>query len=90
MMVIPGVYQHYKGGRYLVIGTARHHETGAKYVIYTPLEPHLGGEGVLEWNIRPEHGNFGDQDGWLNSVTDGEGREVPRFRLVYPLKRLPQ
>lgn len=32
-----GVYQHYKGKKYLVIGIARHSETLEKLVIYLPL-----------------------------------------------------
>lgn len=30
----PGIYQHWKGGHYRVIGVAMHESTGAKVVIY--------------------------------------------------------
>jgi hypothetical protein len=30
----PGIYQHYKGGYYRVLGVAKHESTGAKTVIY--------------------------------------------------------
>lgn len=30
----PGIYQHYKGGHYRVIGIGRHEGTGALMVIY--------------------------------------------------------
>ena len=33
----PGIYVHYKGSRYLVLGVAEHSETGEKFVIYSPL-----------------------------------------------------
>jgi hypothetical protein len=32
-----GVYKHYKGGLYLVLGVARHSESDEKYVAYVPL-----------------------------------------------------
>ena len=33
-----GIYRHYKGPRYLVIGLARHSETEEAMVVYVPLE----------------------------------------------------
>jgi len=33
----PGLYRHYKGGLYEVIGTARHSETEESLVVYRPL-----------------------------------------------------
>lgn len=32
-----GIYKHYKGGLYLVLGAARHSETEEKLVVYVPL-----------------------------------------------------
>ncbi len=42
-----GLYRHYKGNRYEVIGVARHSETHEALVVYRPLY----GEGAL-W-VRP-------------------------------------
>lgn len=42
-----GLYRHYKGNRYEVIGVARHSETHEPLVVYRPLY----GEGAL-W-VRP-------------------------------------
>ncbi|MGA0611001.1 DUF1653 domain-containing protein [Caldimonas sp. KR1-144] len=62
----PGLYVHYKGGRYEVIGVARHSETHEPLVVYRPLY----GEGAL-W-VRP-YAMFVER-----VVVDGVER--PRFR----------
>jgi hypothetical protein len=33
----PGIYQHYKGKQYRVLGTAKHSETLEEMVVYEPL-----------------------------------------------------
>lgn len=33
----PGLYRHYKGNSYQVIGIARHSESGEELVVYRPL-----------------------------------------------------
>ncbi|TVP55274.1 MAG: DUF1653 domain-containing protein [Halomonadaceae bacterium] len=39
--VKPGLYAHFKGNHYRVLGTAQHTETHEKLVFYYPLsEPH--------------------------------------------------
>ncbi len=45
--VQPGLYRHYKGGEYRVVGIARHSETDEELVVYQPQY----GEGGL-W-VRP-------------------------------------
>ena len=47
-----GVYEHYKGKRYLVLGVARHTETGELMAVYVPLYELPGGEGV-QMSVRP-------------------------------------
>lgn len=47
--VMSGVYKHYKGKFYLVLGVARHSETEEKYVVYVHLYTK---KGTVMW-IRP-------------------------------------
>jgi len=65
MTVENGIYQHYKGGLYEVIGIARHSETGEDMVLYRPQY----GERAL-W-VRP-------LAMFCESVSV-DGRVVPRF-----------
>ena len=63
-----GIYQHYKGQNYRVIGTARHSETLEKLVVYQQL---YGNYGL--W-VRPA-------EMFAESV-EYEGKTVPRFTLI--------
>lgn len=65
----PGIYEHYKGNRYEVIGAGKDTETEADVVIYRPLYE----SDVLYW-VRP-YAMFTD------TVTMGE-LTVPRFKKV--------
>lgn len=67
-MIIPGIYQHFKGGKYEVIGVAKHSETMEEFVVYK----HLDGEPSL-W-IRPA-AMFEE-----NVIVNGES--TPRFRFI--------
>ncbi len=67
-MITPGIYIHYKGGRYDVIGVAKHSESLEEYVVYK----HLDGEPSL-W-IRPAAM-------FAESVTVN-GESIPRFRFI--------
>ncbi len=65
-----GVYQHYKGNKYLVLGVAKHSETLAELVIYISL---YDNETAHIW-ARP-----------LEMFTEKivkEGKEVMRFKYI--------
>lgn len=61
----PGTYRHFKGGRYEVLGTARHSETDEPLVLYRAL---YGEQGL--W-VRP-------LAAWSERVTR-DGYDGPRF-----------
>lgn len=64
----PGVYRHFKGNEYQLLGLARHSETCQPMVVYRALY----GEGGL-W-VRPAHM-------WLEEV-GRDGYKGPRFQYV--------
>ena len=66
-MIKKGIYRHYKGGRYEVIGIARHSETLEEMVVYRALY----GEGGL-W-VRPAS--------MWNEWVEKDGKKVLRFTL---------
>ncbi len=68
--VAPGIYRHYKGQRYRVLGVARHSETADELVVYQPL---YGDRGL--W-VRP-------LAMFIESVQRDEGHGVPRFALEH-------
>ena len=65
---INGIYEHYKGNKYMLVGVANHSETLEKLVIYKALY----GEGEL-W-ARPLNMFFED----INI----DGKNIPRFKLL--------
>ena len=66
-MIKKGIYRHYKGGRYEVIGVAKHSETLEEMVVYRALY----GEGGL-W-VRPAS--------MWNEWVEKDGQKVLRFTL---------
>jgi len=66
--VKPGLYRHFKGNYYQVIGTARHSETMEELVVYRALY----GEGGL-W-VRPAS--------MWNELVERDGRTVKRFTYM--------
>lgn len=67
-MIKKGIYQHYKGNMYEVIGEANHSETLEKMVVYKALY----GEGEL-W-VRPAFM-------WEEQI-ELNGEIMPRFKLI--------
>lgn len=65
----PGIYRHYKGNDYEVIGVARHSETEEWMVVYRTL---YGDYGL--W-VRPF-------EMFTETVTLDSGKTVPRFEAV--------
>ena len=70
MDVRPGIYQHYKGKRYRVIGTAKHSETEEELVVYECLYDNPSGQ---LW-VRPKAM-------FLETVMV-EGKQILRFAFV--------
>ena len=67
MSVKPGIYRHFKGNRYEVIGIAKHSETLEEMVVYRALY----GEGGL-W-VRPAS--------MWNETIERDGQTFQRFTL---------
>lgn len=69
----PGIYKHYKGKMYRVIGMALHSETLQIMVVYQPLyeTPDIP-EGTL-W-VRPAD--------MFSETVEIEGRIMPRFMFI--------
>lgn len=71
-MIAQGIYEHYKGKRYEVLGTARHSETLEVLVVYKALYEGEFPAGSL-W-VRPL--------AMFNEDVIVNGRTVKRFRLL--------
>lgn len=71
----PGIYLHYKGRKYEVLGEGIHTETGEAGVFYRAFDDHPEG--------KYEKGDyfFRPRKIFIDTVVI-EGEEVPRFRLV--------
>lgn len=68
-----GVYRHYKGGFYQVLGVARHSETDERLVVYVSLTgAHLPGPRM---NVRPE-AMFNEQ------ILVNDSFTTPRFEYM--------
>jgi hypothetical protein len=66
-----GIYEHYKGNRYEVIGIARHSETLEKHVVYRALY------GDHDLWVRP-------LNLFVDNVIVGK-KDVPRFKFIKKL-----
>ena len=74
MKVQEGIYQHYKGNKYAVIGMAKHSETLEDLVVYKALYFGEHPFGTL-W-VRPA--NMFLEDVYV------DGKAVPRFKYILP------
>jgi hypothetical protein len=63
-----GIYRHFKGNKYHILGVAQHSENGSSLVVYRPMY----GAGDL-W-VRPV-------EMFLETV-ELNGQQVPRFELL--------
>ena len=64
-MIEPGLYRHYKGNDYEVLGVATHSETEESLVVYRALYGEFG-----LW-VRPE--------AMFSETVEVDGESVPRF-----------
>jgi hypothetical protein len=71
--LLPGEYEHYKGGRYRVLGVGRHTETDEYYVVYVPL---YEAEDRPDFWLRPYD--------MFTSAVEINGVQLPRFQYVDP------
>ena len=67
-LIIGGIYEHYKGKKYCVVGIARHSETVEEMVVYRKLYDECD-----LW-VRPK-------EMFLETV-EVNGEAIPRFRLL--------
>ncbi|WP_144171906.1 DUF1653 domain-containing protein [Pseudomonas sp. Kh13] len=76
MQIQPGVYRHYKGPEYRVLGVAHHSETDELLVVYQLL---YGDYGL---GVRPLD--------MFKETVEVDGEQVPRFALVKAEEGLPR
>ena len=68
---LDGVYEHYKGKRYEVLGVGYHTETTERYVVYKPLYEHAN---LAQLYVRP-------YDMFIGTVMVDDV-SIPRFRRI--------
>lgn len=66
-----GIYQHYKGNKYRVLGVGRHTEADDYFVVYSPVESKPNTPAI--W-LRPYQMFIG--------TVEVEGETIPRFRKI--------
>ncbi len=73
-----GVYEHYKGQRYLVLGEVPHEETGERLVLYRP-------EGKYDpCSVRSKL-----KTEFLETILV-EGTQIPQFKFISPMNEATQ
>lgn len=78
MSIKPGVYRHYKGKEYEVLGIAKLESTLEDLVLYKPLYE----QSIAEFWVRPI-------DIFLEEVEIG-GKKTPRFTFISEIKERPK
>lgn len=73
MEIKPGIYKHYKGNRYEVLGVGKHSETLEDMVVYRALYASSEFKEGSLW-IRPLH--------LFKEFVTVEGTKVPRFEKI--------
>ena len=84
-----GIYRHFKGKNYKVLGLARHSETLEQLVVYKalygkkelwvrPAKMFLAKTVRRPANCSPEH----SQDECLREKVSIDGKKVPRFKFI--------
>lgn len=68
-MMTPGIYRHYKGKDYLVLGTAHHSETREQLAVYRCLY------GDYSLWVRPL--------AMFQEMVEHDGQIVPRFAFLH-------
>ena len=70
-MVTPGLYKHYKGGTYKVIGVAKHSETLDAMVVYEHVNEK---DNEFKLWVRPAK--------MFLETVEVDGKKVPRFEKI--------
>lgn len=65
----PGIYLHYKGKKYRVIGTAKHSETMEDLVLYEPMY-----KSISQFWVRPLT--------MFQEEIEIDGKKVKRFQFI--------
>lgn len=65
----PGIYKHYKGKEYRVIGEAKHSESLEDLVLYEPLY-----ESISKYWVRPKY--------MFEEEVEVNGKKVKRFKFI--------
>lgn len=74
MIVKKGIYQHFKGNLYEVIGVAKNSENlEEEWVVYKPLYPN---EVINDLCIRPKT--------MFVEIIERDGKKLPRFKYLKP------
>lgn len=70
--ILAGVYRHYKGEYYLLLGLAHHSETEEEFIVYIPLYTREG----PRMAVRPR--------GMFFEEVEVDGIKQPRFKYIGP------